>query len=212
MTTAHKIVFLLVTSFFVTTTSIAQTSTETVAPVKELSLDKSNISGQIDYITKNSNGWRDERGQSYEVVKIQYLSQLKAHVLDSLKANDNAFSKAKAEIITQEKEISTLKNSLSSTQTNLADVSSEKDNISFLGMSLTKASYSTLLFSIIGLLIALCAFFAFQFKNSNALTKEAKLKLAEVETEYEEHRKTAVEREQKVRRKLQDEINKNKNK
>ena len=35
-------------------------------------------------------------------------------------------------------------------------------------------------------------------------------KLAETEQEFEEHRKRALEREQQVRRKLQDEINKNK--
>ena len=42
------------------------------------------------------------------------------------------------------------------------------------------------------------------------MTKDAKRALSEMEEEFEEHRKTALEREQKVRRQLQDEINKQK--
>jgi hypothetical protein len=42
------------------------------------------------------------------------------------------------------------------------------------------------------------------------VTKEAKRKLEDIETEFEDHRRIALEREQKVRRQLQDEINKNK--
>ena len=43
------------------------------------------------------------------------------------------------------------------------------------------------------------------------MTKQAKLSLAETEEEFEEHRRNALEREQKVRRQLQDMINEQKN-
>ncbi|MDX1316484.1 MAG: tRNA (guanine-N1)-methyltransferase, partial [Xanthomarina gelatinilytica] len=49
-----------------------------------------------------------------------------------------------------------------------------------------------------------------KYKNSHVITKEAKKALEEIEVEFEEHRKTALEREQKVRRQLQDELNKQK--
>jgi hypothetical protein len=66
------------------------------------------------------------------------------------------------------------------------------------------------MWSIIGALLALLIFFVYKFNNSNVVTKEAKLALSEMEEEFEEHRKVALEREQKVRRQLQDEINKQK--
>ena len=53
-------------------------------------------------------------------------------------------------------------------------------------------------------------FFIYKFRNSNAVTRAAKKSLEETELEFEEHRRTALEREQKVRRQLQDELNKNK--
>ncbi len=53
-------------------------------------------------------------------------------------------------------------------------------------------------------------FFIYKYKNSNSTTKEAKKNLAEIEDEFDDHRRTALEREQKVRRQLQDELNKQK--
>jgi len=40
------------------------------------------------------------------------------------------------------------------------------------------------------------------------LTQEAKAKLDDLEAEYEDHRRKALEREQRISRQLQDEINK----
>ena len=64
------------------------------------------------------------------------------------------------------------------------------------------------MWSIIAALIALLAIFIFRFKNSNIVTKATKNALAELENEFKEHRRIALEREQKVRRELQDELNK----
>ena len=52
--------------------------------------------------------------------------------------------------------------------------------------------------------------FIFKFKRSNTLTKEAQEKLIDTEAEYDTHRQNALEREQQLRRKLQDELNKQK--
>jgi uncharacterized membrane protein (DUF106 family) len=82
--------------------------------------------------------------------------------------------------------------------------------MALLGMQTSKTNYNVIMWTIIAALTALLLFFIYKFKNSNSLTKEAKYKLEEVESEFEEHRRNALEREQKVRRQLQDELNKNK--
>ena len=51
----------------------------------------------------------------------------------------------------------------------------------------------------------------YKFYNSNTVTKEAQNNLTDVEQEFELHRKKSLEKEQKLRRKLQDEINKQRN-
>ena len=65
------------------------------------------------------------------------------------------------------------------------------------------------MWSIIGILIIALAFFLYKFKNSHSVTREILLKLAETEIEIEKARQTRIEEQQHLRRKLQDEINKN---
>jgi len=80
----------------------------------------------------------------------------------------------------------------------------------FLGVQTTKATYSIVMWSFVVLLLSFLGFFIFKFNQSNTITKEAKGNLKELELEFEEHRRKALEREQKVMRKLQDELNKKK--
>ncbi|PKQ44845.1 tRNA (guanine-N1)-methyltransferase [Confluentibacter flavum] len=182
-------------------TAFSQNNTEE----DELSLDKGSIDNQFEYVITRSNNYQD-----FKVVKKTWLYTLKAHTIDSLKAVHNDLADTKILVDTQAKEISDLKSSLESTQANLENTRSEKDNIGLFGAQMSKGSYKTIMWLIIGCLLALLALFIYKFNNSNAITRQAKKNLADIEEEFEEHRKTAVEREQKVRRQLQDEINKQK--
>ncbi len=173
-----------------------------------LSLDSGTISSQFEFLVKRSNNWRDARGQSYEVVKKNWIEKLKSHTLDSLKAVHKNLVETKQIVANQTKEIKQLKSSLNNTEVDLLNTNKEKDSMSVLGIQVSKTGYNGLMWSIIGGLLAFLLFFVYKFKNSNTITKSARQKLAETEEEFEEHRKTALEREQKVRRQLQDEINK----
>ena len=82
--------------------------------------------------------------------------------------------------------------------------------MSLFGMQMRKAGYSALMWSFIAILLALLLLFIYKFRNSNIITKQAKKSLEDTEREFDEHRSIALEREQKVRRQLQDEINKQK--
>ena len=113
-------------------------------------------------------------------------------------------------VLNQSKEITDLKTNLTNTLSDLEKTDSEKNNMSLFGMHMSKTGYNILMWTIIAGLLALLLFFVYKFNNSNAVTRDAKYALSEMEEEFEEHRKTALEREQKVRRQLQDEINKQK--
>ena len=188
------------------TFSIAQTTTED----EELSLDSGTIDSQFEYIFRKSGNFKGTNGQKYEAVKYSSLLTLKAHVLDSLKTTYAKLDSSEKRVTSQAKEIESLKSKLGNTQTELTNTNAEKDSMSLFGIQMSKTGYNVLMWSIIAGLLALALFFLFRFKSSNSSTKAAKQKLEEVETEFEEHRRIALEREQKVRRQLQDEINKNK--
>ena len=67
------------------------------------------------------------------------------------------------------------------------------------------------MWSIISILLLSLGLFIFKFRNSNVITKDARNKLVEVEEEFDRHRQKTIEEQQQLRRKLQDEINKNRN-
>ncbi|MGB0950114.1 MAG: tRNA (guanine-N1)-methyltransferase, partial [Marinirhabdus sp.] len=72
-----------------------------------------------------------------------------------------------------------------------------------------KTTYKTIMWSIVTVLALLLLFFIYKFKNSHTVTKHAGLKLAETEAAFEAHRQKTLDRDSELRRKLQDEINKN---
>ena len=130
--------------------------------------------------------------------------------MDSLGVLKTELIDTKKIVETQNIENNKLKSDLKITNDNLTDVTKEKDSIKFIGIPMTKSSYNTLLWTIILGLVILLSFFIFRFKSSNSITKLAQTQLLDVENEYDQYKVTALEREQKVRRELQDELNKKK--
>lgn len=171
----------------------------------KLSLTEGTIDNQFEYVIQKSYNYQD-----YKNVKKDWLYQLKAHTLDSLKAIQNDLTTTQNTVDSLAQEITMLKTNLSETKSTLAETNEEKDNMALFGLQMSKSNYNVLMWSIIGALFALLLLFIYKFRNSNAITKEAKQTLVETEEEFDEHRRTALEREQKVRRQLQDEINKQK--
>ena len=174
---------------------------------QDLSLDRGTIDSQFEYVYKKSGNYRAD-GKRYEVVRIISLDKLRKNVIDSLEAQYKNAASLQATINGHESTIESLNKKLEATTTNLTSVTEEKDSMSFLGMMVSKVTYNSILWSIIAGLLGLMLFFMYKFRRSNILTSEAKSNLSELETEYEDHRRRALEREQKISRQLQDEINK----
>mgnify|MGYP000244273646 CR=1 FL=1 len=189
---------------------VANSQTNAQDTERTLSLNSGTIDSQFEYIFQKSGNFKGLKGQKYEAVKYASLLTLKANVLDSLKTTYKKLENSENTVKNQAKEIEDLKSKLGNTQSTLDQTNSEKNNMALLGMQTSKTNYNIIMWSIIGALLAFLLFFIYKFKGSNSSTREAKHKLDEVESEFEEHRRNALEREQKVRRQLQDEINKQK--
>ena len=129
----------------------------------EQALKKENIKTQFDVVIKKSG-----RYQEYKVVKRVWLDKLKGNTIDSLKTLESKLNSSNQKIIAQQTSITNLEASLAKTNEDLSAVTEEKDNMTFLGMSFTKGSYKTMMWTIVGALLALLAFFVFKFKNSNS--------------------------------------------
>jgi len=172
---------------------------------KELSLDKGTISEQFEFIKKKSSNY-----QNYKVVKRVWLSQLEKHIADSLQAAKKRFIAANEQILAHQETIDKLKTELEFIKTDLAKVNEAKDSINFFGKPMQKSVYKISVWTVIILLLMVLSYFIYCFKNSNDVTKKTLLKHDELEKEYNTYRTRALEREQVLNRKLQDEINKQK--
>ena len=140
---------------------------------------------------------------TYKVID-NFLHKDDFDVVCSIKEKENLLK-------TERDNIKSTKDLLLKTQSELETSKKNENSISLFGTELSKTTYNLTLWSIIIVSLLALAYFIFKFSQSNVLTKEAQNNLLDVEQEFEEHRKKSLEREQKLRRQLQDEVNKSRN-
>ncbi len=150
-----------------------------------------------------SNNW-----QEYKLIKRTHFISFQKNILDSVTAIKKDVLAKQLQLEAQLKNENVLKNEINTLKNDLS-LSVEKENgIAIFGFLIDKSLYNTILWSIIsGLLIGL-AFFIYKFSSSNAITRETKNLLVGVEDEFEQYKRSSIDKEQKLRRQLQDEINK----
>ena len=169
-------------------------------------IEPKTIEGQFDKIFKVSTTF-----QNYKIVgKDEFLS-LKKNVLDSVKKFRKAFLNIENLLKNERENIAYLNETLTQKTLELDNALFKENSISLFGATLNKFTYSFILWTIIIGFGAGIVFFVFKFLKSNVIAKQAQDSLLIVEEEFEIHRKNSIEREQKLRRQLQDEINKHRN-
>jgi uncharacterized protein HemX len=168
--------------------------------------EDNSIKGQFDKIYRTSTTY-----QVYKVISKEKYEKLKANVLDSLGKSEKTISEKDNLLKSERNSIEKLNTDLEKTKEELELALAKENSISLLGFQVSKVTYNLVLWLIIIVLALALAFFVFKFSKSHILTKEAKENLETVEEDFENHRKKSLEREQKLRRQLQDEINKQRN-
>lgn len=164
---------------------------------------KNSIDEQFTDLLENSNNYKQ-----YEVVKKTKLIELQKNTRAKISGLENRIVVSENNIKDQKKEIDRLNAELAETTGNLQDAAQAKNEISFFGLPTNKTTYRIITWGILLILLVALAIFIYKFKNSHIQTKEAKKNLQETEDEFEEYRKKALEKQQKLGRSLQDERNK----
>ncbi|MBC8883851.1 tRNA (guanine-N1)-methyltransferase [Flavobacterium piscinae] len=160
---------------------------------------------QFDYVVQKSNNF-----QEYKVVKRDFLTILKRNSLDSVNRFKTELADLKAEFTKHTTTIQQLKDTLKTTQVELDKLKIAQDNVSFLGTPVSKANYNMIMWGIVSVLLLILVVFLFQLKGAKSIANDAKHNLDKLEDDFEEYKRKALEKEQKLGRQLQDEINKQK--
>lgn len=192
----------------VTTQEVTKAKTVTPVvrkPVKAY-LDNGTIKEQFDYMMTKSNRYEDKK-----IIKIKSLNKFQSNVSDSLALVKKKLVDSKSVVNSQNTELTSLKNELQTVKDQLEETVNSKNSMSLLGMQLPKSTYNTIMWVLILISLLVAAVCFFLFKRSHVVTVETKETLEDVREEFDTHRKNALVREQKLARKLQDEVIKNKN-
>jgi len=163
------------------------------------------IDDQFKELIKKSNSYK-----GYKVVKKEKIYKLRENVSDSIVLlEENIITKAST-IENQNSEINTLTVQLATTKNELTSSKKKENGIQVLGILTNKSNYTFMVFFTLGILFLIIVVLFIKYKSGFYIIKTTKSKLRETDEEFENFRQRSLEREQQLRRKLQDEINKKK--
>jgi hypothetical protein len=173
---------------------------------EQKALNDETIENQFDYIIKKSSNY-----QKYKVIKKTWIYSLKSHVVDSLKKEKNRILELKSDITNQKNKFSNLQKDLTAITKQLEEETNSKNSISLFGVEFDKSTFKIIIGLIIGGLLIALFYFIYSFRNANKTTQKALTDYTELDAEFNTARTRALEREQILNRKLQDQLNKHKN-
>lgn len=147
----------------------------------------------------------------YKIIKKIYFQDLKRQSLDSVENYKQQLIEKESLLKLEIQNFESLKTLADLTQIALNQSLQKENSITFFGAAMSKKNYNLILWSIVLLLLLGLCYYIYKFNNNKHLTKKAQNSLTEIEQELTAYRKRSLENEQKLRRKLQDEINKQRN-
>lgn len=185
----------------VQTNQNAYTAQTAVAPVEEVK--PTTLEGVFQQLIDRSGAW-----QNFKMLDRGKLAAFQRSMTDSINGVRSQLVAEKQKVKENEATIKELNDKITEIQAALDQTKDQKDSVSFFGALVSKGLYNTIMWGIVLALASLLVLYIYKFSNGNVVTKKSINDLNELQEEYENYRKAAIEREQKVRRQLQDEINK----
>lgn len=155
-------------------------------------------------LIKESNNY-----QSYKVVKLNSLLELQRSTKKEIGDLESAITELNSQIDDLQGQVDRSKAELDETNSTLKQVEKSKDEFSFIGIKMMKTTYQVIVIVIIVILLILLIVFIGRFKAGNSITIKARNDLEDLQNDYDEYRKKALETQQRLGRQLQDERNKN---
>tara|TARA_B100000809_G_scaffold137843_1_gene135326 strand:- start:1556 stop:2170 length:615 start_codon:yes stop_codon:yes gene_type:complete len=162
------------------------------------------LNSQLDYLFKTSTNYKE-----YKVISRKGYSKIHKNILDSIAFNKKTLTAQRVENKNKLSEINKLKTKLKGVSEELQITSSNKNSIPVFGINIYKTNYNLIVVILLISFLSLAAFFFYKYTNSNVTTKEAQKQLEDAQQELEAVQKNALQRQQELNRKLQDQILKN---
>ena len=165
--------------------------------------DTLSLSKQFEQVYRRSSSYKD-----FKVIRKSTFQNLKKNTLDSIKIIDEKLKIESQKNTRLEQEISSVAKIRLEQNLELSEAILEKNTIFFVGLKLKKNTFKIIIWGIFLTLIILICYLSYKLKDGVKITSQAKKELTRVEEEFNSYKKKSLVRDQKLRRQLQDEINK----
>ncbi len=143
--------------------------------------------------------------QDYKVVKKQAIRSLQNEVTNEIDRLETKINNLDQIISKRNETIKSLKAEVSSLKTKNSSLENQQEEMKLFGsISLTKTTYRLVLWSIVAVLLLLLLFFMFRFRRSHIINAEIKANLKNLDQEFQNYKHSALEKQQKLGRQLQD--------
>lgn len=163
------------------------------------------ISEQFDEVFRISTNYKENK-----VIRKTIFQNLRNNALDSIERIHKELQLKNQRNNFLKDSLHTIKKELGNLNSDLKLIINEKDTIYLFGIKLSKVIYKIIIWITVLLLIFMLSYSLYEYKNSFLVTSRAKKNLIDAENELSDLRKNSLKKEQKLRRLLQDEINKQK--
>ena len=188
-----KSLYLFIFCLFVSVNTFSQKAKNDTLP----------LSKQFEQVYRRSSSYKD-----FKVIRKTTFQDLKENTLNSIKSIDEKLKIESLKNTRLEQEINNITKTHLELDLKLSNAILEKNTISFIGLKLKKNTFKIIIWSIFFMLIILICYLAYKLKDGVKITSQAKKELIRVEEEFNSYKKKSLVRDQKLRRQLQDEINK----
>ncbi len=143
----------------------------------------------------------------YKVIKKSTLYQYSKAVGDSLQENRDEINALKIESAENKAKINQLSSKITELEEQLATSEELRESLTFLGINMSKSTYHSIVWTLIGGLAIFGAFAYVSFTRSNSVTTTTKKDFDKLQTEFEQHKVRSHEKQIKIARELQTERN-----
>jgi preprotein translocase subunit SecF len=146
--------------------------------------------------------------EDFRVIRQTALMQFQANLVDSLGRMRKEQARSRTQMADMEARLKKTEELLTQAEASYQEISTQRDSMTFLGIPISKSVYQSLVGVLLAVLAVVAGYFYFRFRSRNGVTSRVEKLLLETQEEFDQYKKRAIEREQKLKRELQDELNK----
>ena len=182
--------------------TVQRTQTAPRAPARPFP-DSGSIKEQFIFLTDKSNTYQD-----YRVIRESWILKFRTRLNDTINYLRTQIRTAEAEISDKTIHIDSLENIVQNTNEELSSTLKEKNNLSFLGISMSKSLYDVIMWVIIITLLTILGFLFFFYKRSYIVNAQVRKDLDDIRQEFDDYRKKALKSKEDAVRNIYEELKK----